>query len=759
MTAPGVSFSYADDPTVTNLVTRLDESGHRQVDLIVSDMRCASCGHTIEESVKRLSGVEEVQINAARHHVQINYDPSELTLAQIMDTIEAIGYTPTFSAVATQDAGQIKEKRSQLKRLGVAGIAMMQVMMFAIALYAGDFQGMEFKYRELLRWVSLLFTTPVVFYSALPFFYSAWRSVKYQLSKASHGKSSGLVMDIPVALAIASAYGTSVYATLSGQGAVYFDSVTMFTFFLLGARYLDQRLRYKLTGDTALADLFPDQSLRLTQTGIEPISSNALELGDLIRVTPGSMIPADGIVVSHETEVDESALTGESQLVKKYEGSRVFAGTLNMSQATIVRVSRQAISSRMADIARLAERATLERPEIVSYTDAIARYFVAFVLLLAASAYIAWSLIEPDKALWVTLAVLVVSCPCALSLATPAAVTAATMSLKRVGFICTRGYVLERLASATDVVFDKTGTLTGGNPEVVDIETFSDVTDEQALSVARLLEQHANHPIAQAFSDVRLVPSQLMPVPEKVKLHPSQGIEGAFGDEIWRIGNAAFCGHTPTQPGAGHSRVFLCRDKQLVAVFHLRDGLRGDSLTTIEALHDMGLTVRIYSGDDAATCEQLRASLPVGLANLDIRGGLTPENKLKRIQTLQSQSHEVVMVGDGINDVPGLSAASLSISPMGATDLARTKSDALLLSKGLLPLVLAIQKARKTRRVIRENLTWALSYNLVAIPLAALALIQPWIAALGMSASSLIVTLNSIRLSKTPSHQFDREQR
>ena len=738
-------ISYADNPAITDLVTRPDDKGLRQADLYVFDMRCASCGNSIEAALRALPGVEKVQINAARHHVHVNYDESQTTFGRIMDAIEDVGYTPTYSAVGSDDPRVLKEKRSQLKRIGVAGIAMMQVMMFAIALYAGDFQGMEDKYRDFLRWVSLLFCTPVVFYSAQPFFQSAYRSLRHQFARSRTHQNTGLVMDIPVSLAIASAYSVSVYATATGQGDVYFDSVTMFTFFLLSARYLDQRLRHKLSGQSELTDLFPDQAFKLSSSGEEQVNVDTLKPGDLIRLHVGGMIPTDGVVLRGNTEVDESSLTGESRLVQKQAGSRVYAGTLNVSQPVKVEVTAVSVESRMADIARLAERATLERPGIVSFTDVIARYFVAFVLVLAATAFITWSFIEPEKALWVTLAVLVVSCPCALSLATPAAATAATMALKRVGFVCTRGYVLERLGSATDVVFDKTGTLTGGNPEITDIETLGNLTAEQAKSVACQLEQHANHPIAQAFDGA--TSTTQVEVAGDVTLFPSQGIEGNISGHTWRIGSAAFCGIEQEDSSQGHSRVYLSRDNRPAAVFHLRDGLRGDAVPTLQALSKLGLTIRIYSGDDVQTCNKLKAILSPTLGQIDIVGALSPEQKLERIKALQNDGHEVIMVGDGINDVPGLSAASLSITPMGASDLARTKSDALILSKGLLPLVHAIQRARKTQRVITENLSWALAYNLIAIPMAAAGLIQPWVAALGMSASSLIVTLNSIRLS------------
>jgi Cu2+-exporting ATPase len=555
-------------------------------------------------------------------------------------------------------------------------------------------------------------------------------------------------MDVPVALAIGAAYLVSVHATVTGNGETYFDSVTMFTFFLLGARFLEQGLRHRLAGYDTLLGMLPQHATRLVvadgEQCAETIDTRNINPGDRLRVTPGTCMPADGTIVAGSTEVDESALTGEAAWVTKDNGEKVFAGTMNITHSIELEVTSSGSATRIAAIAQLANRANLDRPAIVDFTDTVARYFVVCVLVLAATAFVFWSFVDPSLALTAMFATLVVSCPCALSLATPAAITAATTALRRVGFVVTRAHVLERMARATNVIFDKTGTLTSGLPCLTRTTTHASLDADGCLAIAAALESHANHPLAKAFLTASSGGRTLSP--DAVSIHPGAGVEGDIDGTAYRLGHAEFCG-IPEHGAAGALKyVYLSSQGAPIARFEFTEALRVDARATLEALGELGLGTELLSGDQAGPTRIAAAKLD----NLPVTSGASPEAKLAHVQALVEAGRRVVMVGDGINDVPSLAAATVSIAPLEATDLAKHESDAILLTRGLAPLAAAFRLARRTRRIISQNLGWALGYNLLTIPLAALGLIPPWLAALGMSLSSLLVTLNAARLSRTP---------
>jgi Cu2+-exporting ATPase len=551
-------------------------------------------------------------------------------------------------------------------------------------------------------------------------------------------------MDVPVALAIGVAYAASAVATIRGAGEVYFDSITMFAFLLLGARLLEQQTRRRLGRFDHWLALLPESARRETAGAVETIPLDAIRSGDRIVVPSGSRIAVDGDVVAGTTQVDEAALTGESRPVEKTLGARVYAGTLNVAQPiTIVATTRPA-RTRVADIHRLAQRATLGKPRVAVQADGVARHFVTAVLAMSAATFVFWHFVDSTNALPAAIAVLVVSCPCALSLATPMAITVATLALRRRGFVVTRAHTLERLARIRRVVFDKTGTLTGAVPELVAVETFGALDQERSVAIARALEQRTDHPLSAAFATT----DASTPTATDVRIESGKGIAGSVDGTAYRLGNAEFCNATQPRSHPDLTTFYLARVDALdaplvVAEFAVRMALRDDVPATLAALAKLGVAAEICTGDRAETTRALAEDL-----GIPFRAAATPEVKLAHVQALAASGDAVAMVGDGVNDVPGLAAAAVSIAPADGTDLARVHSDAVLLARGIGAIPHAIVVARAAQHIIRQNLTWTAAYNLVAIPLAVAGYVPPWAAAIGMSASSLGVTMNALRIAR-----------
>jgi Cu2+-exporting ATPase len=559
-------------------------------------------------------------------------------------------------------------------------------------------------------------------------------------------------MDLPVAIAILSAFVASTWATWTNRGDIYFDSVAMFVFFLTATRFLEMRARHRSEDHSlALARLLPDTALRVTDGVTEKVVLDKLRVGDVVSIRPGDVIPADGEIVSGSLAVDESMLTGESLPVEHGGGEAVYAGAIVRGGNALVELTRTGASTSLAEIGRMLERARADRPPIALLADRIASKFVIGVLILASAAAIYWYLVEPGRAFAVALATLVVTCPCALALATPAAIAAATSRLARNGFLLVRARVLDVLNRATVIVFDKTGTLTEGRPAVIATRRYSasDGPDVETLTaIAAAIESASEHVLARAFqpfADARRFRAV------ETRVVPGAGVEANVDGVLYRIGKAAFvaelCGvQVPEDAGGGHTAVFLTDSRQLLARFEIGDELRADAVDAIERLRSLGYRPVIASGDRAEAVSPVAARLAID----DWQAALTPAEKLDYIRTLREAHETVIMVGDGINDAPVLAAADASVALDAGTALARASADAVSLGRGLGPLVTAATIARRTRRIIRQNIGWAIAYNLTAVPLAISGFLAPWMAALGMSMSSLIVVLNALRL-----HNFD----
>jgi Cu2+-exporting ATPase len=732
-----LDFSLYDRDEFQHDFVSVTETGHKTAVINIQGITCAACTWLIEQRLGKVEGVDSVHVNLAKHRASVSWNPEALQLSGIFDTIETIGYNPSPYSADREEQLLEAEQRLALRRLGVAGIGMMQVGMYAIALHAGALQGIADHYRDFIRIFSLVVATAVVFYSARPFFEAAWRSIK----------NRSLGMDVPVSLAIGLAYSASCWATFSGGSDVYFDSVAMFTFFLLGSRFLEMRARQRnhllSQGLAALKPRYawrvPGEDQQAVQIPIGEINS-----GDTILVKPGEVLPADGVITRGDSSVDESAFSGEYLPVPKTPGDSVTAGSINADGLLTVRVTEIAENTRLALITRLLEKAQQHKPHAAQLADRVASGFVATVLICAAVAAVYWILHDPDRALWVALSVLVVSCPCALSLATPTALTAALATLKSRGVLLSRSTMLEQLPAATLFAFDKTGTLTSGQLQLQQTTVLADVPEQQCIAIASALERFSNHPVASAFGDY----SNELPVyaPEVVS---GQGICGTIEQTRYRIGSWQFAGAPLAQPqpvlATGDSPiVYLSRDQKLLAAFILDDPIRPSAAVTLAALRERGFATVILSGDSSAAVPAVARATGV----TEFYSGMNAQQKLEKIQHWQQQGQQVVMVGDGINDVPVLAAADMSVAMVNASELAKASADCLLLSGDLKRLLTTLDVAVKTRSIIVQNLGWALLYNTFAIPLAAAGLIAPWLAAIGMSSSSLIVVANALRLNR-----------
>lgn len=725
-----------DDPGLQATFVHPDEDGRVHATLAVEGITCAACAWLIEHRLNALDGVDSSAVNLTHHRVRIGWDPQIIALSQLLAEMAAIGYTAQPYEPDQAQKRLQREERMTIRRLIVAAAGMAQVMMFSIPIYVSSPGDISDGFYALFHWLSFALATPVVLFSARPFFRNALRDLKTRV----------LGMDVPVSIAIGCAYLASAWAVITGSGEVYFDSVAMFTFFLLFSRYIEARARRRNgQSGNALSGALPASATRLEADDSERIlPANRLAEGDRVLIKPGHDVPADGIIEQGESSLDESMLTGEYLPVTRCVGQTVVGGSQNMENPLVIRVTHAGRQARVAGIIDLTDRAFASRPRLAQLAARMAHLFVLRLLLVAACVAVAWWFIDPSRMLWIILSVLVVTCPCALALATPAALTAGHGQLRRRGVLVTRADALETLSNATRVIFDKTGTLTRGEMQLVETRPLSDsLSSERARTLAAALEARSEHPIARAFQpyrDATLAASEIHSV-------TGQGLEGVIGSARWRLGKPDFASTSPddapTAPDDGQW-LLLTEDGAPRAWFRLHDALRDDAADTVAALKARGLEVELLSGDTRGAVSELAATL--GIATW--HAGQSPENKLERIQALQAEGERVAMVGDGINDVPVLAGADVAIAMNGATDLARTRADAVLLSPRLSRIDEAVEIARATRRIMKQNMAWSVCYNVAALPLAAIGLVPPWLAAIGMSLSSLIVVGNALRLTR-----------
>ena len=715
----------------------VEQSGEwRETSLLIEGISCAACGWLIEKHLAALPGVAEAHLNLSNHRLRVRWSASALPLSELLGEVRRIGYAahPWQADAAAEQL--TRENRRAMRQLGVAGLLWMQVMMASMATWPEFNVDLSPELDSILRWVSLFLTTPIVFYCCGQFFRGALRDLR----------TRHLSMDVSVSLAIGGAYAAGIWSTVMGHGELYLDAVGMFALFLLSGRYLERRARERTAAATAqLVKLLPASCLRLDEQGhSQRILLSELQPGDRVLVPPGALLPADGQVLAGQSSVDESLLTGEYLPQPRSVGDAVTAGTLNAEGPLTVEVQALGDATRLSAIVRLLERAQGEKPRLAEIADRVAQWFLLIVLVVAAIVGVVWWQLDASRAFWVVLALLVATCPCALALATPTALTTATGTLHKLGMLLTRGHVLEGLEQIDTLIVDKTGTLTEGRLTLRAVQPLSDLDGDACLALAAALESQSEHPIARAFGHAKAPVEALQNV-------PGLGLEGVVEGRRLRIGQADFVSAlsarpTPAINGEQGQWLLLGDEQGPLAWFVLDDRLRDDAPALVEAARGRGWQILLLSGDSSPMVGEVARQLGIDQA----RGGLTPDAKLAILRDLQRQGRRVLMLGDGVNDVPVLAGADISVAMGSASDLAKTSADAVLLSNRLTSLVDALRLARRTRTIIIENLAWAGLYNGLVLPFAALGWITPIWAALGMSASSLLVVLNALRLGKAP---------
>ena len=705
----------------------------KEVSLSLEGVSCAACAWLIEKQLMREAGVISIRVNTTTHRALLAWDPSQNKLSHLLAVIHHLGYKAAPFEADAQEQQYHRTMKAYLYRLGIAGLATMQVMMLAVALYFEIFGDLDAEFKSYLRWVSLIFATPVLLYSALPFYLNAWRNLRART----------LGMDVPVSIALLFAYIASLYATVTGKGEVFFESISMFTFFLLLGRFLEMRARRQAAAASAnLLKLVP--TMATLEDGSQ-VAAKTLKVGNVISVLPGESLPADGEILSGKTSIDESMLTGEPMPVPRSHGDLVYAGTVNGGGNITLKVTKDRQNSLISNIVRLQDEAQSSKPKVAEVADIVARYFVAGILLISACTWLYWHQQKPEDALWITLAVLVATCPCALSLATPTAITCSTSSLGRLGILLRRGHVLETLCKVNQLVIDKTGTLTEGNIRLIDTQLHSEISKSDALAYAAEIERFANHPIARAFTSYRDNSKSF----DRVENVIGCGLKGYIGNDEWRIGQASFAlEENPYRDELlsqcnNRFQVWLSRNGRLIAGFRLEDPIRNDSKELVRQFQAAGIKVTMLTGDHSANAQAVADKLKID----NLVAGATPEGKLNYLRSL-SKDNVALMIGDGINDAPVLAGAHLSVAMGGGTDVAKSSADMVLLGDKLTRILRARLLAIKTRKIIRENLGWALVYNMIILPLAVAGYVAPYVAVVGMSASSIIVVSNSLRLLK-----------
>ncbi len=816
------------------------QDGLSVAELSVNNLRCAACTWLIESRLDELEGISKCQVNLTNQRMRVIWNEDKLPISRILATINEIGYEAKPYRQDTHEAMLARHNNQMLIRLGIAALGSMQAMMYAVAIYFGEYSDMLIFQRDFLRWVSLFVSTPVFFYAGVPFFTSAWSAIR----------ARQVNMDVPVSIALIVTFFASLYATITGQGETYYDSVSMFIFFLLAGRYIEHNARLKaatmandlvvvepvlvqkIAEDKEAAELILQQlkknelektavnedvsnqvsnlDTREASTSANPtpnfmqsmdanahqltskiaqdwqrqrtrtqksaisttadeakekqmVTAHSLQVGDIILVEAGSEIISDGILLSQTATVSQSLLTGEGDLIIKSQGDYIVGGAQNDSQPFEMLVTALPADSQMGLIDRLMNRAMSEKPKLAQQADKLARWFVARILVLSVLVFIGWYIVDPSQAIWATVAVLVATCPCALSLATPIALTVATNRLASYGFLTTRGHTLQTLAEITHVAFDKTGTLTYGKPNLLNIELLKDndtatATDEQKdtlLAIAAALEVGSRHPIAHALLTAAY---QLhLPSTQALQHYPAGGVEAVIDGVLYRIGHVDFALNDAdndmvidlVSQRASSAVVLSCQQNdsvtwQALACFYFNDKVRDSAKAMLDTLKELGIETVMLTGDPSPQALVLAESLGMHSAY----NGLSPTDKVTHIQKLQAEGGVVLMVGDGINDAPVLAAADVSTSIAGAADLAQVSSDSIILNGQIDAITAAKRISDKTERIIKQNFRWALIYNGSVLIPAALGYVPPWLAAIGMSLSSLFVVLNALRLKR-----------
>jgi Cu2+-exporting ATPase len=720
-----------------------------RLDILVAGISCPSCIWLLERMIARVPGVSEVSISYAGGIASVRFDASCTSPAAIFASISALGFTPRPYSPALSELEAGRERNDLLLRFGTALFLTMQLMAYSWSLYAGYIQGMGSGIKAVLQYASLAVATPVVFYSGWPFLAGAWQSLR--------SRRPG--MDLLIAVGALTAWIYSVWALFSGQ-ETYFESAAMIVTFVLVGRLLELSVRRTaLSGIESLYAAVAQRATILEQGGQREIAADEIRPGDLLLVRQGERFPVDCLMVAGETEVDQSLVTGESVPIVVLPGSDVRAGSVNVAAPVTVQALRPVGQSYLMRVAALVRMAQAGKPSLQRLADRIAGWFVPTVILLALLVCAGQYLLMGQaigSALMVALSVVLIACPCAMGLAVPAAVMAACSRSATLGIILRSGDVIERLAGVQCALFDKTGTVTMGQPQVVSFSRLGAFSEQELLQVAATVEQQAAHPLARAIvayaAGQGVVPAECL----EFAVIPGKGVHGrtAEGRHVL-CGSARYFGEQGISSDVGGSAgtvedtgVLVAIDGVVAGVFQLRDRIRPGSRELVRSLAESGIEMRLVSGDAQPVAERIAASIGMPSA----LGNMTPDQKLELVHDLQKQGKRVLMAGDGVNDAPALAAADVSCSLIGSSDIALENADVIITGDDLSRLATAHRIACKTMTIIRQNLAWAFLYNIIGIPLAVSGHLTPAYAAVAMTASSLLVSLNSLRLMRIKHH-------
>ena len=715
-----------DDPALQEDFV-IDEGKNKQIQLTVEGITCAACGWLIEKQLARVDGISQVSVNVSERRAAVTWSDEIIHLSGILKALKKIGYIALPFQPDQHEASYQNEQKQFLKKLGLAGLMTMQVMMLMTGLYFDLFGAIEAETRQYFYWVALVLTTPVVFYSGSTFYLGAMKALTARTVN----------MDVPVTIAVFGTYIAGIKSTLLETGDVYFESICMFIFLLLLSRYLEHRSRHRATQISAnMMQYIPVTAHRLSDDGkVEPCLAKHLAVGDKVLVKAGETIPVDGRIIEGTSAIDESMLTGEFEPVSKSTGAAVFGGTVNQQNTLTIEVHQQLKYALVNQIIRLQSTAMANKPKAAQMADSFSRYFVTAVLLISALTFAYWWMQGNNEAFWIAIAVLVATCPCALGLATPSALTCAMARLNKQGILLKRADALEQITGVDTIALDKTGTLTEGKFGIADRWFNSPEQADYLYNVTASLESRSEHPISKAFATTEQL------AVSDFEVTAGGGIRGTVDGNTYLLGSATF-----TQADASSvplsANVYLVCNGKCLAAYEVTDSLKTDTADTLAALSAYQLV--LLSGDTQHNVDKLAARLPLSVAT----GELTPEQKYQAVQALQAEGHKVMMLGDGINDAPVLASADVSVAVGNATDIARNAADVVLLSESLATVPVLVDIAAKTRRKIRQNILWALGYNLLILPFAVSGLLLPWMAVIGMSLSSIIVVSNSTRLLK-----------
>ena len=737
---------------------------NNEIHLYIDGLHCAACTWLISRALERAHGITHTHINLTTGRAEIRW--RDTPLSAILATIADLGYTPNLTTPDQEERRDHRRRNHDLLRLIVAGLGMMQVMMFATGLYTGAWLGIEREYEQLLRWISALTSAPVMLYAGYPFLKNTWLALKQRR----------LNMDVPIAIACAGAWLASLYHTLLGHGEIYYDGVTMFIFFITISRTLEAHTRRRARHNQHhFARLLPDAVYQRAADGeYRLVPLPAIRVDDHIRVLPTHTIPVDGRIAAGTSRVDESMLSGESTPQYKQTGDAVLAGSTNLASPLDIRVTQTGQQTTLAAIRRISARAEQHRSPQIDRNETLARHTILAVLILAAAGYLIWQWIAPARAFDIALAVLVATCPCALSLATPTVLTAALNHAHKHAILIKNSDTLDRLTRIKRILFDKTGTLTIGKYQLRAGETYGDADPHTLLAIAKTLETNSTHPVAWYFSRQE---TTTLPM-TNITQHSGKGVSGDWQDSRWHIGSAAYMqengvatlettdikslpplagggvaqrrrgGNTATDAeenpidDANTTHVYLAENTTLRAHYRLSDPERPGLAATLTALAAR-YHLAIASGDRSANVARLATRYHI----TDYHGDLRPNDKLALLEA-HDPAH-TLMIGDGINDAPVLARAAVSVAVGRANPLSQTHADIVLMKNGPEALPYLFDLATRTQRIIRQNLAWAAAYNLLILPLALCGYLTPWIAALGMSTSSLLVTANALRIQRT----------